>query len=251
MSYVEHNRATIDGWVKGGWEWSLPVSHEDYLRAQAGDFRLLLTPTRPVPARWLGDLKGRRVLALASGGGQQGPLLTARGARVTVFDLSPAQLARDREVAEREGYHIELVEGDMTRPLPFPDGSFDMIVHPVSNCYIEQTQPLWRECARVLRPGGLLMAGLDNGINFAVDEAEERIAYALPHNPLRDPEQRERDLAQGAGYQFSHGIEEQIAGQLRAGLELLDLYDDTNGKGRLHDMGLPSFWATLSRKPAR
>ena len=104
MSYVEHNRATIDGWVRGGWEWSLPVSHEDYLRAQAGDFRLLLTPTRPVPARWLGDLKGKSVLP-SSGGGQQGLLLTAPGAR-SRCSISPRPSWRATGVAEREGYHI-------------------------------------------------------------------------------------------------------------------------------------------------
>ena len=39
-----------------------------------------------MPADWFGDLAGAPVLCLASGGGQQGPLLAAAGARVTVFD---------------------------------------------------------------------------------------------------------------------------------------------------------------------
>lgn len=249
MSYTEHNRQTIDGWVAEGWEWSIPLSHEEYVSALNGDYRLLLTPTKTVPPHWLGDLKGKRVLALASGGGQQGPILIAQGAIVTVFDLSPAQLAREQEVASREGYFIELIQGDMTQPLPFPDNHFDIIIHPVSNCYIEQVEPVWRECARILTPGGYLLAGLDNGMNFVVDEDEERLAYALPHNPLKDEAQRQRALKDGAGYQFSHSIEEQITGQLRAGLELLDLYEDTNGIGRLHELKIPTFWATLSRKP--
>ncbi len=248
MNYIEHNKATIARWVAQGWEWSIPMSHADFIRAKAGDYRLLLTPTIPVPPVWLGDVAGKRVLALASGGGQQGPLLTALGARVTVFDFSREQLQKDREVAQREGYAIDLVEGDMTRPLPFPDAGFDMIVHPVSNCYIEQVEPVWLECARVLLPGGLLLAGLDNGINFIVDEAEERITSALPFNPLKNPQDLARSLAEASGYQFSHSINEQIGGQLKAGFELLDLYEDYNNTGRLGDMKIPAFWATLARK---
>ncbi|MHC1787068.1 MAG: class I SAM-dependent methyltransferase [Christensenellales bacterium] len=248
MNYVDHNREVIGSWVAGGWEWSIPMSHEEYLRAKEGDYRLLLTPCRPVPKAWLGDVSGKKVLALASGGGQQGPLLTALGAKVTVFDFSPAQLAREGEVAAREGYEIALVAGDMTQPLPFPDSQFDLIVHPISNCYIRFVEPVWRECARVLRPGGLLLAGLDNGINFIVDEAEERIVTALPFDPLEDAEQLRRSMAEGSGYQFSHSIDEQIGGQLRAGFRLLDLYEDCNNAGRLGRMRIPTSWATLARK---
>ena len=107
-----------------------------------------------------------------------------RGARCTVLDYTPAQLDADRTVAEREGYDIDLVRADMSKPLPFADASFDLIVHPVSNCYIEEVLPVWRECARILRPGGLLMSGLDNGVNFITDDDEERIVNHLPFNPL-------------------------------------------------------------------
>jgi SAM-dependent methyltransferase len=251
MSYIEHNKEAIARWVAQGWEWSIPMSHTDFVRAKAGDYRLLLTPTRPVPAGWLGDVAGKHVLALASGGGQQGPLLTALGAKVTVFDFSKEQLQKDSEVADREGYAIDLVEGDMTQPLPFVDSSFDMIIHPVSNCYIEQVEHVWRECARVLKHGGLLLAGLDNGINFIVDETEERIITALPFNPLINPEALAHSLAQDGGYQFSHSIDEQIGGQLKAGFELLDVFEDINNYGRLGEMKIPTFWATLARRGTR
>ena len=52
-----------------------------------------------------------------------------------------------------------------------------------------------------------------------------------------------------AGVQFSHSIEEQIGGQLRAGFRLLDVYQDSNGSGFLHEHGVPTFWATLAQKP--
>ena len=66
-----------------------------------------------MPVDWLGDVKGKRILCLASGGGQQGPILAAAGARVTVFDNSPAQFEKDRIVAERDGLQIVTELGDM------------------------------------------------------------------------------------------------------------------------------------------
>ena len=80
MDYQQLNADTIDKWCRDGWEWSVPITHEAYMKAQQGDWQVFLTPTRPVPRAWLGDLHGRRVLGLASGGGQQMPVFTALGA---------------------------------------------------------------------------------------------------------------------------------------------------------------------------
>ena len=81
------------------------------------------------------------MLCLASGGGQQGPILAAAGANVTVFDNSPRQLAQDRLVADREGLAIETVLGDMADLSAFPDARFDLIVHPVSNVFVPDVRP--------------------------------------------------------------------------------------------------------------
>lgn len=247
--YTAVNARTIDRWVEEGWEWGVPVTHEEYENAKAGAWKLLLTPTKPVPADWFPPLKGARVLGLASGGGQQMPILTARGAKCTVLDYSERQIAAERFVAGREGYEIETVRADMTRPLPFADASFDLIVHPVSNCYIREVLPVWKECFRVLKPGGRLMAGLDNGFNYLFEEAEpDRVTGTLPFDPLRDPAQIDILIREDCGVQFSHTIAEQIGGQLQAGFRLLDVYDDTNGSGVLHEHGVPCFWATLAVK---
>ena len=249
MNYTDLNAATIDRWVEEGWEWGIPIGHEDYRKAAAGDWSMLLTPTKPVPRAWFPPLRGCRVLGLAAGGGQQMPVFAALGAQCTVLDYSPRQIESERMVAEREGYAIEIVCADMTKPLPFADGSFDLIFHPVSNCYIREVEPVWRECFRVLRPGGLLMAGLDNGINFLFEEEESHVVGSLPFDPLANEAQRLTLEKEDCGIQFSHGIAEQIGGQLRAGFTLLDVYDDTNGEGYLHAHGVPCFWATLARKP--
>ena len=249
QDYTSINARTIDRWVEEGWEWGIPVSHEEFERARQGGWRILLTPTKPVPASWFPPLEGAQVLGLASGGGQQMPILTARGAHCTVLDYSERQIASERMVAEREGYEIRAVCADMTRPLPFADESFDLIVYPVSNCYIRDVLPVWKECWRVLKPGGLLMAGLDNGFNYLFEDAEpDRMVGMLPFDPLMNHAQMESLIRDDCGVQFSHTIAEQIGGQLKAGFRLLDVYDDTNGVGMLHEHGVPCFWATLARK---
>lgn len=100
MDYQDINAATITRWIEDGWEWGKSIDHNTYAQALAGEWDILLTPTRPVPHSWFPeDLRGLRVLGLASGGGQQMPILTARGARCTVLDYTPAQLDADRTVA--------------------------------------------------------------------------------------------------------------------------------------------------------
>ena len=248
MDYQEINAATIDRWVEEGWEWGKPVSHEEYIRALHGDWNVLLTPLKNVPHEWFGELRGKKLLGLASGGGQQMPVFAALGAECTVLDYSERQLDSERMVAEREGYRIRIIRGDMTKPLPFEDGEFDLIFHPVSNCYVREVKPIWRECWRVLKPGGLLLSGVDNFMNHIVDEEEKEIINHLPFDPVSDEEQRKQLEKDDAGMQFSHTLEEQINGQLEAGFTLLSLYEDTNESGRLHDLNIPSFLATLSRK---
>lgn len=246
--YTAQNARMVDIWVKEGWEWGRPICHETYERALAGEWSVLLTPTKPVPKDWFCPLAGARVLGLASGGGQQIPVFSALGAQCTVLDYSQAQLESERAVAQREGYEVTLVHGDMTKPLPFADESFDLIFHPVSNCYVEDVEPIWKECARVLKPGGILLSGLDNGVLYAFNDEETELVYRLPFNPLKDEALYRASLQNDWGIQFSHTIEEQVGGQLRAGLTLTDIYQDTAGVGRLHEFGVPAFFATRAVK---
>ena len=249
-SYTDINAETIDRWVAEGWEWGKPISHETYVNALRGSWDVLLTPTKPVPHDWFGELNGRKLLGLASGGGQQMPIFAALGADCTVLDYSETQLQSERLVSQREGYEIEILRADMTKPLPFPDESFDLIFHPVSNCYVAEVLPIWQECFRVLKSGGVLLAGLDNGLNFVFDEESETVfKYTLPFDPLHDPALLAEMEAAGDGVQFSHTIEEQIGGQLKAGFRLTDVFGDTNGRGNLHAHNIPTFWATRAVKP--
>lgn len=249
MSYQDINAKTVDSWVREGWEWGKAIEHSEYEAAQNGIWNVKLTPTKYVPHKWFGELKGKRILGLASGGGQQMPIFAALGAVCTVLDYSEEQIKSERTVAEREQYDIEIIRGDMTKKLPFEDECFDIIFHPVSNCYVEEVKPIWKECYRVLKHSGILLAGMDNGINFLfADDDEKEVVNSLPFNPLKNPEQMKQLEQNNDGVQFSHTLEEQIGGQLEAGFRLTDLYEDTNGAGRLHQMNIPCFIATRAVK---
>lgn len=248
MNYQDINAATIDRWIEEGWEWGKPISHEVYLRAKDGNWDVVLTPTKNVPHRWFGNLKGKKVLGLASGGGQQMPIFAALGAECTVLDYSERQLDSERLVSEREGYDIRIIRADMTKRLPFEDEEFDLIFHPVSNCYVKDVKPIWKECFRVLKKGGELLSGVDHYINYIVDDEEKEIVNSLPFDPLTNETHKKLLEEADAGMQFSHTLEEQIGGQLEAGFTLLELYEDTNSQGRLYELNIPAYLALRAKK---
>jgi SAM-dependent methyltransferase len=254
---VAHNRAAWDREVASGNEWTRPVGPDVIARARAGDWSVVLIGYQPTPRDWFpADLAGAAILCLASGGGQQGPVLAAAGADVTVFDNSPAQLARDDEVAAREGLSIRTVLGDMRDLTAFAGASFDVVVNPVSNVFCPDLAPVWQESFRVLRPGGLLLAGFMNPDIFifdvaALDEREELVVrYKLPFSTLDLPEE-ERARAYGDGpVEYSHSLTEQIGGQLAAGFILTHLVEaphHADATGRY----MPGYIATRARKPAK
>ena len=246
--YQDINARTIDRWITEGWEWGKPIGHEVYEKALSGEWDVLLTPMRPVPHAWFGDLHGKKVLGLASGGGQQMPIFAALGAACTVLDYSESQLESERMVAAREGYDIRIVRADMTQPLPFADGEFDLIFHPVSNCYVREVEGIWRECARVLKEGGALLAGYNNSFVYALDNEEKTIVNTLPFDPVKNPEQMKQLADEDGGVQFSHTLDEQIGGQIRAGFAITDFYEDYNSEGGLAVHHVPGYIATRAVK---
>ena len=248
FDYTLENSKTIDRWADEGWEWSIPITHEVYEKASKGEWDVGLTPTKPVPHKWFGELKGKKLLGLASGGGQQMPVFAALGADCTVLDYSDRQLQSEKLVAEREGYEINIVKADMTKTLPFSDGVFDIIFHPVSNCYIKDVYHVFRECCRVLKSGGVLLCGLGNEVNYIVNDDETMIVNKMPFDPLENPAYLKQLTDDDDGVQFSHTVAEQIGGQLDAGFILTDIYGDTNGNGRLHELNIESYIATRAVK---
>ena len=138
MDIRQHNEIAWDKEVERGNKWTIAVSSKTVEKARNGEYKLLLTPFKEVPKEWIGNVENKNVLCLASGGGQQGPIFAALKANVVVFDNSSNQLDKDKMVANRENLDIKLEQGDMRDLSRFENESFDLIFHPVSNCFINE-----------------------------------------------------------------------------------------------------------------
>lgn len=260
MDVLDHNRRAWNDYVHRGVKWTVPASPAQIEAARRGELStVVLTASRPIPRDWLGELEGARVLCLASGGGQQGPLLAAAGAQVTVADMAEEQLARDRLVADREGLELVTLQADMRDLGELESSSFDLIVHPVSNCFVEQVRPVWREAYRVLASGGALLSGFNNPVVYCYDEAEAcepeaTLRHQLPFSDLEHlpKEQLERRVERCDAVEFSHTLTDQIGGQLEAGFVIAGFYEDgwTSGEPE-RDRWFPPFLATRALKLER
>ncbi|OQY44639.1 MAG: SAM-dependent methyltransferase [Anaerolineaceae bacterium 4572_78] len=238
MNILKHNRTAWNKQVENGNKWTIPVITVDIEAARQGDWKIVLTPTKPVPKEWYPELKGANVLCLASGGGQQGPILAAVGANVTVFDNSPKQLERDRMVAERDSLNINTIQGDMADLSVFPDESFDLIIHPVSNVFAPDIRPVWKEAFRVLRHGGVLVSGFMNPAIYLFDweladrTGELHVKYSLPYADIEHlhEEHVKKYLEENEPLEFSHTLDDQIGGQIEAGFIITGFYEDNYTK---------------------
>lgn len=254
MDVLRHNRDAWDREVAHQNPWTLPATPAEVAAAREGRLLVKLTNTRHVPRDWFpADLHGVRILALASGGGQQAPLLAAAGAAVTVLDASPRQLDHDRAVARREGLQLRIEEGDMADLTRFPDASFDLVLNPASTLFIPDVRPVWREAHRVLVPGGTLLAGLLNPATYLFDREAEAdgvllAKHALPYRDTDLPKKERERLYGDAPLEFSHTLETLLGGQLDAGFHLVALYEDRYGDGSPLDRLMPALLATRAVK---
>jgi SAM-dependent methyltransferase len=234
MDHLGHNRRAWNCESAEGGVWSRPVEPSTVARARNGDWQVILTPTKAVPRPWFGELTGKDLLCLASGGGQQAPIFAAAGARVVSFDLSDEQLSKDRMVAERDGLAIRCEQGDMADLGRFAANAFDLVFHPAANVFVPDVLPVWREAFRVLRPGGVLLAGFMNPSVFLFDHQEAdasgelKVKYRLPYSDIESlaPDALSRKLAGGEPLEFGHTLEAQIGGQLAAGFLIAGFYED-------------------------
>ncbi len=255
---VEYNRRAWDALVAAKNRWTRPVDSQQIENARLGIWQIVLTPTKPVPKDWFPDFSASNVdvLCLASGGGQQGPILAAAGANVTVFDNSPSQLEQDNLVARREGLEIRTEQGDMANLAVFDEQSFDLIFHPCSNCFAQDIHPVWKECFRVLRPGGTLLTGFTNPVRYLFDDellenGELFVRYKIPYSDLTSisPDLRQRYIDKNEPCCFSHTLSDQISGQLNVGFELIGFYEDKYETDDVLSQYIDSFIATRALKP--
>jgi SAM-dependent methyltransferase len=255
MDIRSYNREAWNREVEGGKNrWSQPVDSETIAKARRGEFSVLLTENIPVPRRWFPPLQGTTVLCLASGGGQQGPVLAAAGATVTVFDNSPAQLRQDQAVAERESLSLRTVEGDAADLSMFADESFELVFNPVSTVFMPDVRAVWRECFHALRPGGILMTGFMNPVHYIFDlyKADEgilQIAHSIPYSDLTSISKEDLDelMEKELPVEFGHSLTDLIGGQCDAGFVITHMYEDNMLDSPLHKYH-PSYIATRAIK---
>ncbi|MCP3026386.1 class I SAM-dependent methyltransferase [Halobacillus sp. A5] len=256
MNVTNHNRKAWNKKVKNQISYTKPVEQHTITKAGKGDWAITLTTKKMVPREWFpSSLQGVRVLCLASGGGQQGPVLAAAGAEVTVVDISEKQLEQDDYVAERDGLTLETIRGDMMNLYFFEDEFFDIIVHPVSNLFVEDIQFVWEEAARVLKPNGTFISGFTNPLLFIFDEEEELkgnlvVTNAVPSSTLTNltDEEIQAYLNTGETVEFAHTLEAQIQGQIKAGFAITGFYEDNFGGNRPIDRYINSFCVTKAVK---
>jgi SAM-dependent methyltransferase len=184
---------------------------------------------------WLGgDIRGWRVLALAAGGGRHSALYASAGAEVTVVDLSPGMLELDRQVAAERKLSVRLIQASMVAMPMLEDSAFDLVIHPVSTCYVKQPLPVFREVARLLRPGGLYISQHKQPINlqasleplggkYRIDHpAGSGVAVDSPVGPSR--------LREPGTMEFAHSLESILGGICRAGMVIEDVREPQHGK---------------------
>lgn len=187
-------------------------------------------------AGWLGpSIRGRKLLCLAAGGGRQSALYAAAGADVTVVDLSGAMLELDRQVAAARGTPMRLIETSMDQLSMLADAEFDIVIHPVSTCYVPDVVAVYREVARVCRPGAIYISQHKSPVSLQAstepsNESSTGRGYQVAHRyyrnePIPPPasdSRATRRLRERGASEFLHRWESLIGGMCRSGFLIAD-----------------------------
>lgn len=185
---------------------------------------------------WLveeGSIEGRRVLCLAAGGGMHGPLLSLAGADVTVVDFSDEQLAVDRQLAERYGLKVHLVNASIDNLSALVDNHFDTVVQPVSTCYVRNLSGIYSEVARVLRPNGLYIAQHKQPTSLQAEMLPTKDGFVLRHQAdegcVLSPSIQEATIRESEMTEYVHTWEALVGGLCRYGFVIEDLLEPPRG----------------------
>ncbi len=208
---VEKN---IDYLVENNADWTACATSEQLQKARNGQLKLKFFE-KDVPTDWLGDIRGKKVLCLAGAGGLQAPLLACAGAEVTVLDISNKMLDKDREIAESENLHIEIIKGNMCDLSLFNDRSFDYIINPPSLMYIPELSVVFRECYRVLKKCGVFIMMAPSPINYMCDYIDDEKGgyYKAVHKmPFCSKDHDDSDWIE-----YGHTMEEYLSGLIGCG----------------------------------
>jgi SAM-dependent methyltransferase len=186
------------------------------------------------PLGWLGSVAGKRLLCLAAGGGRQSSIYAAAGAQVTVVDLSPAMLELDRVAAKERSHRVRVVETSMDDLSMFQASEFDIVIHPVSTCYLPDIACVYRQVARVTRAGGIYVS--QHKTPTSLQSSMNRVAgdhYKIEHayyrsEPVPSPtfdHLNTRRLREHGAIEYLHRWEQLVGGLCRSGFVIEDLVE--------------------------
>jgi SAM-dependent methyltransferase len=209
--------------VKKGCGYTIPWLGLDVAllrRYAAGEIASLPEPMECIhPASVLADVEGRDVLCLAAGGGQQSAVFGLLGARVTVVDLTEGQLDGDRRAAAHYGYDVTTVQADMRDLSSLDAGSFDLVFQANSMAYVPDARQVYRQVARVLRPGGTYRVAHGNPATAAVEWSGEVYYVGAPYD------ERVKYREDG-GIEFRHYMDDMFNGLLDAGFSIQRVHEE-------------------------
>ena len=174
------------------------------------------------------------------------------------FRLRANQLRLDQLAGEKYGFDIKTVQGDMRDLASFDKESFDLVVNPASNMFIDDVKQMWRECYRVLRLGGKLLSTSMNPITFAFGRDEldvndsPQLKYAVPYSDLEclPADELNVKIEGNQPLEFGHSLEDLIGGQIEAGFQLIGFQESYWGP-RFEvkaDRKFPQYLATCALK---
>lgn len=256
MDTTQQNSNAWDKKVEEGSRYTKPVSSEVIEKSKSGEWEITVTTEKVVPRDWFPkSLDGLKILCLASGGGQQAPVLAAAGADVTVTDISKKQLEQDEKVAQRDGLTLKTVQGDMSDLSDFEEEYFDIVVNPVSNLFVKDIHLVWNEVSRVLKNKGILISGFTNPLLWIFDDNQEQkgildAKHSIPSSTLDYlPKDEVQDyINSNQTIEYAHTLEDQIQGQIEAGFVITGFYEDDFGGTRILDKHIKTFIATKAIK---
>jgi len=127
----------------------------------SGDYGHFATYLEPGALEFLSRIKiepGARILDVACGAGQTSIPMSRAGAKVTGIDIATNLIEQARARAQAEHLDARFDEGD-AEMLPYPDGSFDILVSLIGAMFAPRPELVAAELKRVCRPGGRIIMG--------------------------------------------------------------------------------------------
>ncbi|MBO8436745.1 MAG: class I SAM-dependent methyltransferase [Spirochaetes bacterium] len=233
MDISKINGKAWDHEAENGSAWARIISKEAIEKARDGNLELRVTIDKTIPRSWTEPLKGKRVLSLGGGGGQQTPLLAAFGCDVATVDCSSEMIERDRKALEEYSLDADLYVHDMSSMPFFPDSSFDAAVSPVSLNFVEDIECVYREVKRVLKNGGTYIFGIANPALYLFDDrllakGKMKIRYTLPFSDSKSLSRKELEkrIAKNDTVEFSHTLDTILGSLTGMGFAITGFFSD-------------------------